>query len=334
MKALVWLGPNRMQVEERPRPGGVDGRVLLSVGAAGVCGSEVEGYLGKMGNRTPPLVMGHEFAATALSGELEGRLVAVNPIISCQECFYCRRGERNLCPTRVMIGIATPGGFAELCEAPSYCLRPLPETADARLGALVEPFANGVHAARLGLQDLEAEHALVLGAGTIGLFVLQAVRLNGVPWVGVVEPHAGRREWAARLGASEVFASGEEALAAIAERRGGIGPDLVLDAVGAEVTRRLAVEGVRPGGTVVALGLHSRETTLEFHGVVRRQVRIQGSYAYTDSDFDQALEWLASGEAGLGQLEGVLPLDAGPAVFEELAAGPSERLKVFLGPVG
>ena len=108
------------------------------------------------------------------------------------------------------------------------------------------------------------------------------------------------------------------------------GLDVVFDAVGAESTRRLAVDLLRPGGCAVMIGLASETTPLRMDVVIRRGLTVRGSYAYSDADYDEALAWLLDGRAGLGELEPVQPLDAGPDAFAELAAGPSERLKVFL----
>ena len=336
MKAIVWNGPEEMAVEEVPEPTVEPGTVIVRPDAVGICGSEVEGYLGKMGNRTPPLVMGHEFAGTVTEvGEgvdpgLVGREVAVNPLSSDGTCRLCRAGHTNLCPNRKLIGIHSPGGFAEYVLAPEGNIYPLPEGIGAPTGALAEPLANGVHAARLGLAGDPVEHAVVIGAGTIGLMCLQAAVLDGIPNVSVVEPHGARRGQAADLGADATFGSGEEAAEVLGRATDGFGVDLVIDAVGAEVTRRMALDLLRPGGRVVFVGLHSDDTTLGFHGVVRGQLALQGSYAYTAEDYEQALEWLAEGRAGIGKLPPVLPLERGPDAFAELVRGPSEQIKVFL----
>jgi (R,R)-butanediol dehydrogenase / meso-butanediol dehydrogenase / diacetyl reductase len=304
-------------------------------GAVGICGSEIEGYLGRMGNRIPPLVMGHEFAGTVtevgegVDEDLVGREVAVNPLSSDGTCPLCRAGYTNLCPNRKLIGIHSPGGFAEYVLAPVQNVYPLPEGVGTRTGALAEPLANGVHAVRLA--DELVEHAVVIGAGTIGLMCLQAAVLDGIPGVSVVEPHEARREQALGLGAHAAYASGAEAREALEEPTQGLGADLVLDAVGAEVTRRMAVEELlRPGGCVVFVGLHDDDTTLGFHGVVRGQLALQGSYAFTAEDYEQALEWLVDGRAGIGELPPVLPLEEGPDAFARLVRGPSEQIKVFL----
>lgn len=336
MKGIVWHGPEQMSVEEMPEPTAEPGAVVIHTGAAGICGSEVEGYLGQMGNRIPPLVMGHEFAGTVVStGEgvdegWEGSRVTVNPLLSCGECRLCRANLKNLCQNRTMIGIHHPGGFAEYVQVPEPAMHEIPEDLDISAAALAEPLANGVHAVRLGISHSPAEHAVVIGGGTIGIMVLQSALLSSIPNVSVVELHEGRREQAKKLGAHEVYGPGEEAEEAIREVTDGLGADLVLDAVGAEGTRRLAVDLVKPGGMVVMVGLHGDETTLGFHDVVRRQITLQGSYAYTPEDFEQALTWISSGEAGIGELPPAIPLERGPDAFARLVEGPQEQIKVFL----
>ena len=324
MKAIVWQGPERMTVEDVPEPGDPGrGELILRAEAVGICGSEVEGYLGHMGNRKPPLVMGHEFAGTVVAAgsgaeELEGARVAVNPLSGCGECALCRAGFSNVCKDRVLVGVHAPGAFADLVKVRAADARVLPDGVSARVGALMEPLANGVHAVRLGGP---AERAVVLGAGTIGLVTLQAALLSGIPHVAVVERHEERRERALALGAHEV---GDER-----------DFDLVLDAVGAQATRSLGLELLRPAGTMVCIGLAADETTLGFHDIVRSQHRIQGSYAYTMDDFDQAHAWLVSGEASLGDdLTEVRPLEDGPEQFARLAAGTPAEFKVFLAGAG
>src|SRR5215207_8592167 len=326
-----------MAIEEVPEPTVGPGTVIVRPEAVGICGSEIEGYLGRMGNRTPPLVMGHEFAGTVtevgegVDEDLLGREVAVNPLSSDGTCPLCRAGYTILCPNRRLVGIHSPGGFAEYALAPAHNVYPLPEGVETRTGALAEPLASGVHAVRLGLAGHFVEHAVVVGAGTIGLMCLQAAVLDGIPEVSVVEPHEARREQALKLGASAAYGSGEEAREALEAPTEGLGADLVIDAVGAGVTRRIAVEELlRPGGRVVFIGPQDDETTLGYHGVVRGQRDLQGSYAYTAEDYEQALEWLVAGSAGIGELPPVLPLEEGPGAFAELVKGPSSKIKVFL----
>jgi len=341
MKAIVWHGPGRMTIEERPEPRDpAAGEVIVRPEAVGICGSEVEGYLGHMGNRTPPLVMGHEFAGVVVAagdgaGAWDGARVAGNPLAGCGSCRLCTAGQENLCPRRTLIGIHHPGAFADLVAAPAANLRALPDGVTARAGALVEPLANGVHAVRLGLAGEAVRHAVVVGAGTIGLMTLQAALLSEIGHVGVVEPQAQRRERAVALGAHAAYGAGEAGLAAVRTATDGLGADLVLDAVGAQATRALALELLRPGGQAVCIGLAADDTTLGFHGIVRGQLGLRGSYAYTMADFEQALAWLADGRASVGELPAVQPLDDGPEAFARLAEGPPPAtVKVFLAGAG
>jgi 2-desacetyl-2-hydroxyethyl bacteriochlorophyllide A dehydrogenase len=327
VKALVWHGPNEMAVEDLPEPVPGTGEVVVHSQAAGICGSEVEGYLGMMPNRVPPLVMGHEFAGVVMAaGGASGRAwvgktVAVNPIVGCGTCRYCASGRRNLCPDRRLVGVALPGGFARAVAVPERCLVELPDGMDVRLGALVEPLANGVHAVRKGAPE-GASRAVVIGAGTIGLASMQAALLSGIDEVMVIERHPARRNHAVRLGAHAAVASAGE-----------VGPDfdLVIDAAGTEATRRLALDLLAPAGTAVFIGMHSDESSLPWRRVVRGNHTIRGVFAYEDVDFRRALELLAAGRAGIGELKAVLPLEHGPAAFAELAKGATADIKVFLG---
>ena len=327
MRALVWHGPNRMTVDEVPEPRAQAGEVVVRSEAAGICGSEVEGYLGMMSNRVPPLVMGHEFAGTVtevgagVDPSWLGKRAAINPIVGCGRCPYCVRGDRNLCPDRYLLGVTVPGGFAGTVAVPARCLFEMPAGMDARLGALVEPLANGVHAIRKGAPE-GATSAVVIGAGTIGLGCMQAALLHGIELVTVLERHPTRREHALRLGAHEAFESGDELKP---------GVDLVVDAAGADATRLLAIDLLNPAGTAVFIGLHSDQTPLPWHRIIRGNHTVKGVFGYSDADFQQALDWLAGGRAGIGELKEVLPLDEGPAAFATLAEGPTDDIKVFLG---
>jgi (R,R)-butanediol dehydrogenase / meso-butanediol dehydrogenase / diacetyl reductase len=324
VKALVWLGPERMELREVPRPRPGPAEVLVRTQAAGICGSEVEGYLGRMSNRNPPLVMGHEYAGLVtevgegVDPQWSRRQVAVNPIVGCGRCHYCAAGDRNLCPDRYLLGIAAPGGFAAYSVVPERCLFSLPEGMDSRLGALAEPLANGVHLVRKS--GAARGRVVIIGAGTIGLGCLQAALLGGAEQVTVVERHPRRRRHALTLGAQLAVAEFTEVEP---------GADLVVDAAGSEATRRAAVELLGPAGTASFVGLHSDETVLPWHRIIRANLRVQGTFGYADRDFQQAIDWLAAGKAAI-PLSEVRPLDDGPAAFETLARGPIDEIKIFL----
>ena len=308
--------------------------------AVGICGSEVEGYLGHMGNRKPPLVIGHEFAgvvvaAGADAGELDGARVAVNPLSGCGHCRLCRAGHANLCRDRKLIGVHSDGAFADLVRAPAASARVLPDDVSARTGALVEPLANGVHAVRLGLAHAAVERAVVLGGGTIGLVTLQAALLAGIEHVALLEPQPQRRERAAALGAHATYGSEEEALEAERAATDGLGTDLVLDAVGAQATR-----ASRSG----CCGPPARRSTSASPPTTRRSASTTSCAASSRSRAPTPTRWTTSSRRSSGSSAArrrsassreVRPLDDGPGAFAALAGGPPPaEVKVFLAGAG
>jgi (R,R)-butanediol dehydrogenase / meso-butanediol dehydrogenase / diacetyl reductase len=212
MRVLAWDGPGRSHVAPVPDPRPGPDEVIVRTAAAGICGSEIEGYLARQANRTPPLVMGHELAGKVIAlGERADRswadrTVAVNPVISCRTCRFCLSGARNLCRRKGLIGIARPGGFAEMVAVPAANLTGLPDSTDARLGAFVEPLANGVHAARLAIDGNHgadppgslASQPPSSAPARSACAAAQALRLSGAGPVDVVEPDERRRSIAAR----------------------------------------------------------------------------------------------------------------------------------------
>jgi threonine dehydrogenase-like Zn-dependent dehydrogenase len=331
MKALVWRGPEQLAVEDVPDAMPADGEVVLTPEAVGICGSEVEGYLGRQANRTPPLVMGHEFAGTVVAlgagvdADWIGAPVAVNPLIPSPDA---REGHENLGQDRVLIGVNRPGAFAASVAVPQGQLRRLPPGTDPRLGALAEPLANGIHSVGLGLRErdpAEVPGVVVIGAGAIGVMVIQAAAMAGIAHVACVELNPARREVALSMGAHSAHASGEAARAALDDD-----VNVVIDAVGAGATRSLALDLLRDGGTAVMLGLADDTVPVGFHRVVRRELTLRGSYGFTFAEYDRALADLLEGRARLPELPAVEPLEAGPDRFAELAGGPRDVVKRFL----
>lgn len=200
-----------------------------------------------------------------------------------------------------------PGGFAEFCAVPASTLLPLPEKASPLQGALVEPLANAVHALSLAAQRFP-ETVLVIGAGTIGLMTLQAAKAAGAFRLLVADTNERRLEVAHALGAEPVFNPARgDLVGAIREFTRGRGADLVVDAVGASVTRRAAVAASRPGGEVVWIGLHEDDTALSGFDVVLGERRISGSYAVTPRDLETATGLFAHGKIEITPWSGRFP---------------------------
>jgi L-iditol 2-dehydrogenase len=326
-----------MRVEPTPRPG--PGELLLEMGAAGICGSELSGYLGESSLRRPPLIMGHEAAGRIAvpggtlgdgSAPVAGARVTFNPLVVCGECDRCRAGRSNLCRKRQLIGAHRPGAFARYVAVPAELCWPLPDDLSLVAGSLVEPLACGVRATVLG-QATPQDRLLILGAGPIGLCCLAAARAAGVEDITVSDISPRRLEIAAQWGASRTVNAAEQDVGAFVEANIPGGADLAIEAVGTAQVREQAVRAVIPGGRVVLLGLHHEESVMPVNYIIRQEVSIVGNFSYTPADFARALGLLASGVARPAPdwLE-TRPLSAGPASFAELVDGKSAATKIVL----
>ncbi|HSZ03898.1 MAG TPA: alcohol dehydrogenase catalytic domain-containing protein [Solirubrobacteraceae bacterium] len=331
MQALVFKGTGEMAAESRPCPEPRADEVLVRVAAAGICGSELTSFTGHSTRRPPGRIFGHELAGvvealgSAAPKELLGERVAVNPLHPCGRCEQCRSGRSNVCPERVLLGMQVDGGFAELVAVPYTGLTAL-GSLDELAGAMAEPIANAVHVAAL-LPATLGRHVAVLGAGAIGLSVVAVLRVAGAARITAVDPVRARRQAALASGAHAALAPDDGGLE-------GMLFDHVVDAAGTSGSRGTAIERCDAGGCVVLLGLHSAVSELAVNAAVAKELRLQCSYAYTQADFDAALELLRAGAVPYGHWITERPLDDGQAAFQTLVERPDEATKIVLRPPG
>ncbi len=306
-----------MRLEEIPEPTPGPGEVIVRVAACGICGSDLEGYVGTPGmrnRRVPPLLLGHEFGGIVETGPgtWVGKAVAVNPMIACHTCARCRAGQPHLCPERTLIGLDRPGAMAERVAVPTSQLYPLPQGVPTWRGALAEPLAVALHALELA-GPLFGRRVLVIGGGAIGFLIAWAAERAGAR-VRVVEINEARRRLLEELGLLGIPAPEGEA-------------EVTVDTVGLSATRRAALMHTAPGGTAIVLGLHDDESALNFYPLILQERQVQGSYTYTDADFRRAVS--LAGEIPEGFFTR-LPLAAGAEAFEALAEGQATHLKILL----
>ncbi len=316
-----------------PDPG--PGEVLLKVASAGICGSDVDGFLGRSRKRIPPLVMGHEFSGTLVQDTDDGSLkagqrVSVLPLRGCGACGYCASGRTNKCPGRVLIGMDVPGAFAEYVTAPRDALYPLPDKVSAAEAVFAEPLANGIHLSRL-LPSPISESALVLGTGTIGLLAIAVLKRAGVRTIVATDTNAARLGVAREMGAAAgVLASRPETASTIEETIGKA--PLIIDCIGRAETRALGIEVAAPGGLVIWIGQYDGEMAGEARDVTTKELTIRGSYGYTTDDFEQSLMMIGDEPATFRRLVMLEPLEKGQQIFEMLVSKPGATVKVALVP--
>jgi len=316
MRALVWHGGAELALEELPDPVAGAGEVLLDIGMAGICGSDLHAYRGHPGPRQPPLVLGHEAVGTVAG--IPGRYV-VFPLVVCGACAACRRGEENLCERRQLLGMHRAGVFAERTAVPLDTLLAVPEGLDDSRATLVEPLAVCVSALR-PLALAPGRRLLVVGCGPIGLLTIHVALAAGAAVVAV-EPVAERRAAAGALGAQVVLDKVEEIEPGSA--------DVAVDAVGVQATWDGAIRGLRPGGELVLLGLGQASGPMPIADLVRRAITVRGHFAYTRADFANALQMLAERPPPDDWVE-VLPLGDGADAFARLSESPPRATKIML----
>ncbi len=342
MKALLLSQYRQLEITELPRPEPGPSEVLVRVAACGICGSDVHGYDGSSGRRIPPIVMGHEAAGTVaavgpdVKGVAQGDRVTFDSTVYCGECSNCVRGDVNLCDRRQVLGVSCgdyrrAGAFAEFVVVPARIVYRLPENLSFAEAALLEAVAVAIHAVSLA-PIAPASSALVLGAGTIGLLVQQALRAAGCLPVFVADVDSTRLKLSQELGATATLSSGAELPQQIQDLTGGAGVDIVVEAVGISQTITAAIDCVRKGGSVVLVGNITPEVTLSLQKVVSRQIRLQGSCA-SAGEYPRAIELLGAGAIRVKPLiSAIAPLDEGPQWFERLHAREPNLMKVVLSP--
>lgn len=343
MNALLLTEYRQLKVEDLPTPACGPSEVLIQVAACGICGSDVHGYDGSSGRRIPPIVMGHEAAGTIAGVGADvisfapGERVTFDSTIFCAQCEFCLRGEVNLCNARQVLGVSCgdyrrAGAFAEFVVVPDHVVYRLPPMLSFADAAMLEAVSVALHAVKVSPIE-PGDTALVLGAGMIGLLLLQAARVAGCSRVFVADVDASRLRLASTLGADETIQTPqanlvEEVLRLTGER----GVDVAFEAVGREETVAAAIDSVGKGGAVTLVGNIAAQVSIPLQRVVTRQIRLQGSCA-SAGEYPEAMELLASGRIKVGpMISAVAPLRDGPKWFERLYAREPNLMKVILDP--
>jgi (R,R)-butanediol dehydrogenase/meso-butanediol dehydrogenase/diacetyl reductase len=310
VRALRWHGVRDVRVDEVPEPTAAPGEVVVAVFACGMCGSDLHEYLHgpvyiprqrhPLTGVEPPVTLGHEFAGrvVALGAGVEslrpGDRVAVNPCLVCGECAWCRSGRRNHCARLATLGLSRDGAFAPLVAVPTYGCHPLPDAVTDEQAAVVEPLSVAVHACRRG-RLTAGERVAVVGAGPVGLLVLQVARALGGEVTAVIEPRGDRRRLARELGAGTALDPGAgDPGRALADLTGGQRADLVFECVGNPAAFATALKAAGKGGRVVLVGLLPEAVPLNALQLLAHEKELIGSSAYVD-EFPEAIDLLARG---------------------------------------
>lgn len=326
---------DRVTVEtvERPEPGPREALIRMSV--TGVCGSDTHAVHGRHPFIALPYHPGHEVVGVVestgskVTSVVPGQRVTVEPTLPCGRCKMCTTDRANLCEHLQFFGCGwKEGGMADFFTIPADRLHVVPDDLDDLTAALIEPLSTPVHAVRLA-GDVAGKAVAILGAGPIGLLLLAVVRAHGAGRVVVTDVLSAKRERALSLGADDVA---DAAAVDVADRvRVALGEsaDVVFDCVAIQSTVTQAVALASKGGTVVVVGVPSRDVTVSLPVIQDHQIRIQGSATYQAGDYDESIRLLHTGAVRKQDfVTAVHGLDNAADAFADSASG--DHLKVLI----
>ena len=346
MLAARLHGPADLRIERVPRPGPpANAEALLRVKVTGICGSDLHSYQdARIGDCvvTSPLILGHEFAGVvektgpgALDGNQQplapGTRVAVDPAVPCYRCDLCQEGHPNLCrQMRFCSNHPYDGSLCEWMLMPARCCFPLPEAMSDAEGALLEPLGVGIHA--VDLAKLRVGHSVaILGAGCIGLCILQVARLAGADPVFVTDKFPWRLKLAEQLGAIAIRCDQENPVARVERETSGRGVDAAIEAAWADHSVQQAVEMTRPGGRVVLVGIPSNDRLAMKHSTPRRKGLTLKLCRRMKHTYPRALRLTGSGRVNLrGMVSHRFPLSRADEAFALNAAYGDKIVKAII----
>lgn len=312
MLAAVLKGPQDLLLQdiEQPRPG--SGEVLIEVGYTGICGTDLHEFL-RPTFSNPPVVLGHETSGTivelgaGVASHKVGERVTVIPMDFCGECYYCHRAMYHLCEKPGWVGFTRGGAFARYMAVPARLAVRLPDNVPLEVGALTEHFTVAFHA--MHRADLRiGERVLVLGAGPVGLAVVQCASASGAGSIVAVEPSALRAQRAKDLGATHVVdPASADSLKALTQ---GVGFDVVFDAAGTEGALQMGFNHLRKGGRYMSMCPWEKSPAIDMNKALLSEHDVRFVFGYDMfNDFRGVLDLVSRGVLDAGrQITARIPL--------------------------
>lgn len=310
MKAAVFHGKNDIRVESvKVRKPGIN-EVAIKVEACGVCGTDLHIYEGAEGAAKcePPTILGHEFSGVVYeTGEgvktlKPGDRVCVDPNNMCGGCYYCKIGKAHFCENMIGYGTTTHGGFAEFCTVHKKQVYKIGESLSFEEGAMAEPIACCIHGMDL-IGVKQGDVVVIIGGGTIGLIMLQLVKLSGASTIIMIEPVESKRKTALKSGADIAINPFTQQVPEVLNSNGIKNADVVIECVGRKETMINAIEYAGKGGTAMLFGLTEPLCTIPFmpFELFKKEVTVKASFInpYTQ---DRAVSLLKSGRLNVKDL--------------------------------
>jgi len=337
MKAALLKGPYDIEIIDVEKPEPKPGEVLIRVARCGICGSDLHAYKGKHPDFAIPLIPGHEFSGVvedvgeSVEEVKKGDRVTVEPLKICGKCYYCKRGEYNQCLKFGVLGAQTNGAFTEYIAVQERWVYKIPDKMSFEEGAMVEPTAVAVHAVRRA--GIVGDTVLVLGAGTIGLLIMQVAKALGADTVVITDIVDWKLDFAKKLGADYALNPTRDNLKDVINGiTDGLGVDTSFEAVGSNVTLSQALENTRKGGRVVIVGVYEKPMVeINAMKIVNKELEVFGSIVYR-WDYPKAIKLIEQGRVNAKSLvSDVIPLEKIKEGFERMLRREEGIIKIQVG---
>lgn len=325
MKAAIYRRPGCLEISEKPIPQPAHGEILLQIRRVGICGTDLLIFQGGMPERVRPgRILGHEMVAVIAGAESSsfqsGNRVVVEPTVACGQCHACRSGFNHVCENLRFLGIDADGALQEFWSVPANRLHAIPDSISDDHAAMIEPLAVAVHDVRLAAIRSN-ETVAVIGGGPIGLMIALLARRAGAR-VMLLETNAHRLAFARELNFQVGDAAMHDPVKLVHDFANGAGADAVFEVSGSATGARLMTALAAVRGRLIAVGIQSRETSVDLFQIFYRELSLHGVRAYTREDFQEAIRLIADREVDLSRFVSTrFPLSKVQAAFELALSG-------------
>lgn len=304
----VMQKPGEIIYRDVPIPEPGPDQVLVKIKRIGICGSDIHVYHGTHPYTSYPVVQGHEVSAQVVKcGEYAkkfkpGDRVVLEPQVVCGRCYPCLHGKYNLCENLKVFGFQTTGTGSEYFAIDEHNVTPIPDELSYDDGAMIEPLAVTVHAAKR-FPDVKGCNAVVLGCGPIGILLIQSLKALGAAKIMATDISSGRLELAKSLGADVVVnTKNEDYKTKLLETFGPDKADVVYECAGSDITMDQAIQNARKGSTIILVAVFGKRANVDLAKLNDSELDLNTSMMYRHDDFVQAIEFVKEGKVQLAPL--------------------------------
>lgn len=339
MKCVKIKGEKRLEIATIKKPVSKNGSVIIRVKACGICGSDLHYF---EAGEPLELIMGHEFAGEVVDpgdrSDLKvGDRVTGLPISPCLECEACKTGNVQYCAKTwqdaVGLSLTNSGGLAEYLSCRSDMVKKIPDKVTFQDATLVEPSAVSLHA--INLANIKVgDKVLIIGGGIIGLMAAEFAKLNGASYIALMETNMKRARKALKYGAiNEIFNASDSNVISKALKKTNGGYDKVIECCGNQYAVSEAIMSVKPGGTIVLVGVSMTPISVPMVASVMREVTMKGAIAYTETEFETCIELIEKKIINVHKyIDKRVNLENVQEAYLDLISGKTDNIKIIVKP--